>query len=109
MVLDYSLLFQFFWRCGGREHGVGSVCSGAVLDYFPEGQVEDMHVVPDAHLFILQFHISSFGTAGREKCAATFFNVALCREAFHRLGSRMLQSLILTDALSSACREKRRK
>jgi hypothetical protein len=31
------------------------------------------------------------------------------KEAFYELGSRMLQSLILTEALSSACWEKKEK
>jgi hypothetical protein len=57
LVLDYSSLFTFFsclvvW---------GSVCSGAVLDYFPMGWVEESHMVCDAQLFVLQIHISSFG------------------------------------------------
>jgi hypothetical protein len=41
-------------------------------------------VVPDAHLFILQFHASNSGASGGEKWSA-FFSVVWHREAFHGL------------------------
>jgi hypothetical protein len=72
VVLDYSLLFMFFnfaeW---------GSVCPGAVLDYFPVGWVGELHVVPDAHLFILLIHTSSF-RAGCPKRMVLLFSVQSC-------------------------------
>jgi hypothetical protein len=62
-------------------------------------------VVHDAHLFVLQIHASNFETSW-------WGEMVWLREAFHRLGiqdSRMSQSLILIDALSSACWGKKRK
>jgi hypothetical protein len=67
-VLDYSLLFyvfQFFL-------GEASVCPWAVLEYFPGGWVGELHMVHDAHLFILQFHASSFGAGWQEEMACFF-------------------------------------
>jgi hypothetical protein len=55
-------------------------------------------MVHDGHLFVLQFYASNFG-AGWQGEMACFFQW----EAFHGLGTRMSQSLILIDALSSAC------
>jgi hypothetical protein len=55
-------------------------------------------VVRDGHLFLLQIHISSFETGWQGEMTQR-------KEAFHGLGSRMLQSSILIDALSSACWE----
>jgi hypothetical protein len=63
-VLDYSLLFIFFSFAVG-----GSVCPGAVLDYFPGmgwvrgGWVRDPHVVCDDYLFLLQSHTGNFGAS----------------------------------------------
>jgi hypothetical protein len=83
----------------------GSVCPGATLDYVPRGWVRESWVVHDAHLFVLQIHASNFETSW-------WGEMVWLREAFHRLGiqdSRMSQSLILIDALSSACWEKRKR
>jgi hypothetical protein len=43
-------------------------------------------MVCDAHLFILQFHTSSFGAGWKEEVALLFFSATQCREAFHGLG-----------------------
>jgi hypothetical protein len=59
-------------------------------------------MVHHAHLFILQIHTSSFEIAGKEKwCRIRRLSVGLW--------ARMLQSLILTDALFTASWEKERK
>jgi hypothetical protein len=55
-------------------------------------------MVHDADLFILQIHTSSFET-----------EVVQHRVAFHWLGSRMSQSLILIDDMSSAFGVKKKK
>jgi hypothetical protein len=45
---------------------MASVSPGAVLDYFPGVWIKELHMVHDAHLFILQFH-TTLDWAGREK------------------------------------------
>jgi hypothetical protein len=43
------------------------LCPGAALDYVPRvGELEELHMVCDAHLFILQIHTSSFELASGE-------------------------------------------
>jgi hypothetical protein len=63
-------------------------------------------MVHDAHLFILQIHASCFG-AGWQGEMVLFFSV---RNGIGRFSmgqrSRMSQSSIMIDALSSACWEK---
>jgi hypothetical protein len=51
------ILFSFFFWWGAE--GV-SVCPRTALDYVPRGWVRELHLVSDAHLFILQIHASSF-------------------------------------------------
>jgi hypothetical protein len=53
------------------------VCPGAVLDYGPGGWVKKLHMVHDAHPFILQIHTSrsEIGWWG---------DMVWHREAFHR-------------------------
>jgi hypothetical protein len=64
-------------------------------------------VVHDAHLFFLQIHASSFAAGWQGEVAP----LLLVQHSVGGLGygSRMLQNLILIDALSSACWEKKRK
>jgi hypothetical protein len=83
--------------------GGGLVCSVFVLDHVPwVVEVGKSHVVHNVHLFILYIHASS-QPVGRND--ATFLSVVQCREAFHGLGGPGCCSLILIDALSSACWE----
>jgi hypothetical protein len=53
-------------------------------------------MVHNAYLFNLHIQASSFDTGWQGE-------MVRCREAFHGLGVRMLQSSIVTDVLSSAC------
>jgi hypothetical protein len=71
-----------FYSFAGQE---GPVCPETVLHYFPGGFAEELHVLHDAHLFILQFHTNNSGLAGREKWP-TFFSVAWPRVIFYGLG-----------------------
>jgi hypothetical protein len=66
-------------------------------------------MVHNDHLFILQFNASSFGSVWWKKCCH-FFSVwcGIGRLSMGQ-GSRMFQSLILMDALSSAYWENKRK
>jgi hypothetical protein len=66
-------------------------------------------VVHDAHLFILQFHASNFGAGGQGEMGYFFSVCHGIGRLSMGLGSRMSQSLILFDALSSACWEKNKK
>jgi hypothetical protein len=97
---------MFFIFAGGEC----SVCTGAVLEYFPGGWVRELHVVHNAHLFILQFHTSSFRTSWWGDMTLLFFS-EWCVVGKISMGyrSRMSQSFILIDALSSACWEKEKK
>jgi hypothetical protein len=60
-------------------------------------------MVHDAHLFILQIHSSSFGTGQWGESGTTILSMK-----WHMEGSRMLQSLILINALSSAFWEEKK-
>jgi hypothetical protein len=42
--------------------GKVSVCPKAALDYVPRGWVGLLHVMHDAHMFVLQNHVGSFET-----------------------------------------------
>jgi hypothetical protein len=57
-VLDYSFLFMLFGFVGGGN----SIGPGAVLYYVPMGWLGESRIVHVAHLFILWFYASSFGT-----------------------------------------------
>jgi hypothetical protein len=70
-------VFQFCWG--------SSVYSGAVLNYVPGGWVRELHVVCVAHLFVLQFHTSSFGASLWVEMAV-FLSALQCRENFLVLG-----------------------
>jgi hypothetical protein len=72
------------------------------------GWVGESCVVCDTHLFFRKFTQATLEQAGREKWFA-FYSAVQCREAFHELGSRMSPSLILIDAVSSACWVKEKK
>jgi hypothetical protein len=76
---------QFYIYASQFCCGRGSIFLWAALDYVPGRWVGELHVVHDAHLFVLQIHISSFGTGWQgEMCA--LLSALGCREAFHRLG-----------------------
>jgi hypothetical protein len=61
LVLDYSPLFMTFSFAGVG----GSVHPGVALDYFPGvwGWVGELHMVNNAHLYLLQFHTGRFGAS----------------------------------------------
>jgi hypothetical protein len=80
LVLDYKSLFMFFSFAGG---GVQS--AQGLLDSFPEGRGEEPHVVPDAHLILLQFHAGALEPAGREKWCCCFQLAQWHKEAFQGL------------------------
>jgi hypothetical protein len=77
-----------------------------MLDYVPRGWARESCVASDAHLFTLQFHSSSF-VAGWQGEMVPLFTM------WHNIGRLsmlgFMMSLILIDALSSTCWEKRRK
>jgi hypothetical protein len=64
------------------------------------GGVGKSHVVHDAHLFILQSHTSSFGASQLGKMAPIFSVWPGIGKHSTSQESRMLESLILIDAMS---------
>jgi hypothetical protein len=60
-----------FFSCDG---GGGSVCLGALLDYyyFPEGWVRELHMMRDAHLLFCSFTQATLEQAGGEKLCSYF-------------------------------------
>jgi hypothetical protein len=94
-VLDCSLLFIFFSFAGA---GI-SIFPGAALDYFLWGEV-GKRAMHGAWWFPVPSAVSHrqlwSQLAGRN--GPTVCSWVQCREAFHGLGSRMSQSLILFDA-----------
>jgi hypothetical protein len=66
-------------------------------------------MVHDVHLFILHIHANSFG-AGWQGEMELLFSVWHCVGRLSTdYGSRILQSFILIDALSSACWKKKKR
>jgi hypothetical protein len=59
---------MFFSFAGGGY----SACPGVALDYFPGMWVGELHMVHDAHLLILQFHVGSFGDGWRRELVMVF-------------------------------------
>jgi hypothetical protein len=81
----------------------GSVSSGAVLDNFPREYIGESNLVCNAHLFFLQFHASSFEASWQGEIGLLFSVLCKIGRLSMGWGYRMSQSLILIDALSSAC------
>jgi hypothetical protein len=78
-----------------------------VLDYIPGDWVGESHVVHDASLFVLQIHASCFG-AGQGVEMVPLFSVQCGVGRFSMSwGSRISQSLILIDTLSSVVGRKK--
>jgi hypothetical protein len=75
--------------------------------FLGEGPVVVLNIVHDAYLFLLQFHIGSFGASLQGEIAPLFSVWLHVWRLSTGCGSRMFQSLILIYALSPPCREKK--
>jgi hypothetical protein len=81
-VLNYNSQFKLFSFVSEGD----SICPGPALDYVPVWWVGELHMVSDAHLFILQIHASRFEACQWGEMATTSLSMARHKKSFHKLG-----------------------
>jgi hypothetical protein len=104
LVLHYNSFFVFFQFSWEAVQSTQVLCWIIFLRW--DGEV---HVVCDAHLFLLQFHAGSFVVSWWGEMALLISVQCGVGRLSLGWGSRMLWGLILIDALSSAYWEKKEK